>query len=368
MADTSAPRVEDGFAGEALVDETTATVRYLVLPDKVSILLRTRSTTVQRSIPIDYAELSRRVYALHHGVRSRQEVRVPAKSLYEVLIAPVADQLRAGGIRVVVLVPDSVLRYVPFAALTDGRNYLVETYALLAGTPASGSGVGPERAWSSAAAFGVSRTPQGQVLLPNVPLELRRIVRHSGEDQYGVLPGVILLDQQFTRDKAAAVLASAPPVVHIASHFVFRSGSLQDSYLLLGDGTHLSLDSIKTGALPLTGVGMLTLSACETAVGEPGADGREIESFAALAQRRGARNVMATLWEVPDLSTSILMAKFYRNLTAHHSSSADYATALREAQLLLLKGPTGASNVPGARSPYADPFFWAPFILLQPLR
>src|SRR5262249_25157271 len=304
-------------------------------------------------------------YDLHHGTRSRLEAREAALAVYRILIAPVAAELRAADVHVLVLVPDDVLRYVPFAALTDGSGYLIESYALLVATPATASDVPVNRPWSTAAAFGVSRTPEGHMLLPNVPAELRRVVKSSAADGYGALPGVILLDKEFTRGKAAAVLAEGYPVVHIASHFVFRSGSLQDSYLLLGDGTHLSLDAIKTGALPLNGIGMLTLSACETAVGESEADGREIESFAALAQKRGARNVMATLWEVPDLSTSVLMAKFYGNLTAHHSSSLEYANALRDAQLLLLRGPAGVRK---GRSPYADPFFWAPFILLRPLR
>src|SRR5262249_21117013 len=119
--------------------------------------------------------------------------------------------------------------------------------------------------------------------------------------------------------------------------------------------------------LPLRGVQMLTLSACKTAVGEPDADGREIESFAALAQRQGVRSVLAALWSVPDLSTSVFMAKYYAALTNGRDSFSAYADALREAQLLLLRGPSAVpargSNRP-ARSPYADPFFWAAFVLL----
>jgi CHAT domain-containing protein len=142
---------------------------------------------------------------------------------------------------------------------------------------------------------------------------------------------------------------------------------LADSYLLLGDGTHLTLEVIKTDALPLRGVEMLTLSACDTAVGEADADGREIESFAALAQRQGVRSVLAALWAVPDLSTSVFMARFYASLASDRDSFSLQAEALRDAQLLLLRGPTpGAADARGrpVRSPYADPFFWAAFALL----
>jgi CHAT domain-containing protein/tetratricopeptide (TPR) repeat protein len=359
-----------GPVGAGAMSDGTAVVHYLVLPNKVRILLRTRATLLERSVSIDRAELSHQVYDLQHGMRARLESRNAARTVYDLLIAPLAAQLQADGIHVLVLMPDDVLRYVPFAALTDGRRYLIESYALLFATPASEVNTPPGSMWSSAAAFGVSKTPQGRVLLPNVPAELRYIVRESTGNPNGVLPGVILLDAQFTRRNAVTVLGQGYPVVHIASHFVFRSGSLRDSYLLLGDGSQLSLDAISTGALPLRGVGMLTLSACETAVGQTGADGREIESFAALAQRKGARNVMATLWAVPDLSTSVLMAKFYRTLVPQHAQPAQYAGALREAQLLLLHGPSGGSTQAPryTGSPYTDPFFWAPFILLQPLR
>ena len=113
---------------------------------------------------------------------------------------------------------------------------------------------------------------------------------------------------------------------------------------------------------------MLTLSACDTAIGELQADGREIESFAALAQHQGVRSVLATLWAVPDLSTSIIMAKFYGQLAGGQDSLAARAEALRSAQLLLLKGPLSSEPVRAGRvtthSPYADPFFWASFTLL----
>jgi CHAT domain-containing protein len=95
---------------------------------------------------------------------------------------------------------------------------------------------------------------------------------------------------------------------------------------------------------------MLTLSACETAIGEAAADGREIESFAALAQQQGVRSVLATLWAVPDLSTSIIVARFYAHLAHGPDSFTARAEALRDAQLLLLRGPASsrADGPPGA--------------------
>jgi CHAT domain-containing protein len=59
-------------------------------------------------------------------------------------------------------------------------------------------------------------------------------------------------------------------------------------------------------------VDLLTLSACDTATGGAGSDGREVEGFGVLAQRQGAGAVMASLWPVADRSTELLMRGFYR--------------------------------------------------------
>jgi CHAT domain-containing protein/Flp pilus assembly protein TadD len=346
----------------------TAVIRYLVMPEQVRMLVRTPAGRLDRSVTISRPELNRQVLDLHYRMQSRVGAESAAQALFKVLIAPIASDLAATDIHHLVLVPDDVLRYVPFAALHDGRGYLIESYALSLATPAAPrNDAGDAHPLRAAAAFGVSHTPDGRTLLPNVPIELRRVVRRSPTDRYGAFPGIILLDGAFTRASAARALASGYPVVHIASHFVFRPGSLADSYLLLGDGTHLTLEVIKTDALPLRGVEILTLSACNTAVGEADADGREIESFAALAQRQGVRSVLAALWAVPDLSTSVFMARFYASLASGRDSHSSHAEALRDAQLLLLRGPApDAADARGrpVRSPYADPFFWAAFALL----
>lgn len=156
---------------------------------------------------------------------------------------------------------------------------------------------------------------------------------------------------------------------------------------LLGDGSRLTLQQLRTKLPRLTGVDLLTLSACETAVGGGlKADGREVEGLGVLAQKRGARAVLASLWKVNDASTGELMARFYR---ARQAQGIDKAGALREAQLALLQaapaeagGAAAGTEQRGAtrddlpaasaaaafkqdpRKPYAHPYFWAPFILM----
>ena len=59
--------------------------------------------------------------------------------------------------------------------------------------------------------------------------------------------------------------------MHIASHFSFQPGNESASFLLLGDGRRLPLAELKNYQNLFSGVDLLTLSACNTASGGPGA-------------------------------------------------------------------------------------------------
>ena len=121
------------------------------------------------------------------------------------------------------------------------------------------------------------------------------------------------------------------------------------------------------------------------------ADGKEVEGFGVLAQRQGAKAVIATLWPVADASTKVLMQELYRRHTTQ--PRVPKIEALRQAQLALLHGQkpvrklvaqgkrsltviapvaepsdsntAALSRFPmNPRAPYAHPFYWAPFILI----
>ena len=86
------------------------------------------------------------------------------------------------------------------------------------------------------------------------------------------------------------------------------------------------------------------------AVGD-NAQGRELEGLGALAQKQGAKAVIATLWPVFDASTGEFMRQLYKLRSENQLSKAE---AMRQAQLGFLK----------PESQYNHPFYWAPFILM----
>jgi CHAT domain-containing protein len=298
-----------------------------------------------------------------------------------------ADDLRQAHAKTLMWSLDGALRYVPLAALYDGKQYLIEQYRVSVMTLASNTRLKdqPDQHWK-AAGFGVTKGFENAPALPSVSSELSGIISTKPGDG-GVLAGEIELDAQFTQPAMRQMLLKRYPVVHIASHFVFKPGNDTNSFLLLGDGAHLSLAELKTSANMFGGVQLLTLSACNTGVG----DGAEVEGFGTLAQRQGAKAVIASLWPVADESTSRLMQEFYR--LRESSGGITKLEALREAQLALLRGdvrgdvygkpaadsargvvairPSSSTAHPealgfplNANAPYAHPYYWAPFFLM----
>jgi CHAT domain-containing protein len=179
------------------------------------------------------------------------------------------------------------------------------------------------------------------------------------------LPGQVMLDEAFTAENMKKALEQRFPLVHIASHFDFGVGNNTDSFLLLGgkgeQGERLTLADMQDPRFDFTDTQLLTLSACNTAISGAANNGREIDGLGYMAQRKGARAVVASLWGVYDSSTGVLMQSFYRNWTT--GAPLSKAEALRRAQLALLHGDAD-HPASGGKLPYAHPYYWAPFILI----
>ena len=357
----------------------------LVGEDKYRVILTTADFQKGYEYPIKAEELNRKVLAFRDVLQNPKLDPLPlAQEPYKILVGPVAKDLQSTKAQMVMWSLDGVLRYLPVAALHDGKQYLVERYRTAVFTPASQSRlrVEPGRKWT-ALGLGVTKA-HGLTIpaLPGVLEEMHGIIQEAGT-KTGVLPGSIKLDEAFTQEAMLTELRKRNPVVHIASHFRFQPGNETNSALLLGDGNFLSLAQIKSLPNVFAGVDLLTLSACNTATGGSGANGKEVEGFGVLAQRQGAKAVIASLWPVADRSTKNLMQEFYKLREA--KADVTKVEALRQAQIKLLRGElqvTGetlaarsiiheedkAVNLPkfkiDPKAPYAHPYYWAPFILI----
>ncbi len=110
------------------------------------------------------------------------------------------------------------------------------------------------------------------------------------------------------------------------------------------------LTAKEISTLDLRGLDLVVLSACETGLGEITGDG--VFGLQRGFKKAGANTLMMSLWKVDDDATQMLMSQFYANLAKGESKS----TALKDAQEYVRTYENGK---------YADPGYWAGFILLD---
>jgi CHAT domain-containing protein len=319
--------------------------------------------------------LKHKIFAFQKALRSPTgDAKRLGQDLYKHLIAPIADDLDKAGAKLLMVYLDGPMRYIPLAALHNGNRYVVEDYAVVTFTPSETGTLKdpPKSAWRIAG-MGVTREHGTLPALKGVEDELRGIVRKGDR---GLLTGDIFIDDDFTAKRLNTVVDIAIDrpyqVLHIASHYVFKRNT-EESFLVLGNDKEITFGELKH--LPLEGLDLMILSACKTAVGDGrNANGLEIEGLGVMAQSRGAKAVVASLWSVSDSSTALLMQNLYRQRVL---GKCNKAQALRHAQLQLLHPSSGGQGAvssnceaprsdPGAESqaPYAHPYYWAPFILI----
>ena len=329
----------DYFVKEAVI------VYPIILSNRTELLVSLPSGLRRYTVPISADKLDLVVRRFLYALRQDNPRRylLHAQRLYDWLITPFAADLAATGIETLVFVPDGVLRLLPMAALHDGNQFLIEKYALATTPGLALTDPKPlQRDHIQALTMGLSESRQGFAALPHVSQELTAIQNLFG--------GTQLLDQAFRVDHMEQALKTGDfGIVHIASHGQFASDANQSFILTFDD--KLTMDQLEAliGRLryredPLE---LLSLSACETAVG----DDRAALGLAGIAVKAGARSALATLWRVEDQSTSILITEFYRQL---HQPATSRAQALRLAQLSLLRQPH-----------YQSPFFWSPFLIIN---
>jgi CHAT domain-containing protein len=348
----------------------TALAVFLLTQNHLRVLVATVKQQIEYQVPVNAADLQTQIGHFLEALNQRSDVTASSRALYTSLVKPLDVAAQAARAKRLVLWLDGALRYLPFAALNDGSHYLVEKYALqIYSMPARRSGALTQISSHSlrVRGLGVAQAVPGFDALPAMADELCDVVRGpiTGLTQRGsacttlsigngALPGLGFADAAFTEARLESVLqdTSDYSILHIGTHFSLRPGNVMRSFLVLGDGSRLSLDAVSK--LSFSGIDLVTLSACQTALGGMASDdGREIEGMNVIVQHAGARQVIASLWQVEDKSTALLMRQLYGHLA---KAGVDGARALQQSQLELL-----SLNI-GGRRPYAQPFYWAGFV------
>ena len=322
----------------------TAALYPIILENRLELLLSMPDGMRRFTSPVGSAELTREIrsFRLRLEKRTTHQYLPHAQKIYDWLLRPVAAELEKAGIDTLVIVPDGALRTIPLGALHDGKQFLVERYALATTPGLTLTDPQPiKRERANLLLHGLTESVQGFAPLPFVAEELQSVQKLYG--------GTVRQDQQFTVPTMERDLGDTPyQIVHIASHGQFDS-DVNKTFLLTYDGKIgmnkleqiLGLSKFRTDAVEL-----LTLSACETAAG----DDRAALGLAGVAIKAGARSALATLWTVNDPASAELVSTFYREL---QDPAVSKAKALQQAQVGLLKD---------AR--YRHPSYWSAFLLI----
>ncbi len=343
------------------ISDTDAVLSYWSLPDSLLIWTMRRGGSPRLVVvDISRARLSQQIADFVSEMEANADSRTVAtlaQILSKSLIAPVAGELT--GVRRLIVVPDRIVRSVPWPALVlgPGNRSLLQHFVIricpaigildaLADRPRGNAG---ELTSLRLLAIGDPKltAPEHttQPDLPGARREVEAIARLFAEHM--TLMGPEANRERFLKDLQRA------SIVHIASHFTTGSepgASHIELAKSAGEAT-AGLDAEAIARLALPHLRLAVLSGCSTdREAEPSVEGTFAGAGSFLAA--GATEVVATLWPIDDGAAVELMVRFYREVLA--GKQAD--EALRSAQLALGGGAGGTMREPAS---------WAAFQLVS---
>ncbi|MFO0307444.1 MAG: CHAT domain-containing protein [Pseudanabaena sp.] len=351
---------------EKITESATALVYPVIFPDRLEILVIPSSGKPFRKVVTEAHEVDilSEAQDFVSNIRdvSSTDYLASAQTLYNWIVRPIDADLQAANIKTLVFVMDGPLRVIPIAALHDGKDFLVQKYAI-ATVPSMGM-VNlklRDRRRNSILVMGLTDAMQGLSALPSVEVEVNTIATQ-------VLQGDAFLNQSFTIENLKTQRKKQNyGIVHLATHAKFVSNTINGAFIQKTN-ERLYLDQLNSFNLGSEPIEMLTLSACQTAVGKN-------LGLGGVAAQYGAKSVLASLWTVSDTGTTPLMLSFYHN----YPTAKSKAIALQQTQIALLTGTVriegqqiqGIPNLSAVTLKQLNqaidlkhPYFWASFILV----
>lgn len=272
-------------------------------------------------------------YGTYYRSRHRSSLLASTNDLLQTLYAKLLMPLpEIGSAEHLIIVPHGALHAVPFHALWQSGQYLLETHAVSYAPSATIL----HRVLTNS--YPVSTDPPLLVgvsdpAIPHVDAEIAGLLQLFPTAETYV-------DAQATVTRLLTE-KRRPSLLHISTHAIFRNDNPTFSSLKMADGW-LTANEIYNLA---TVAPLVTLSACETGRNEI-APGDELMGLCRGFFGIGSQSLVVSLWRVEDRSTADLMVRFY---SALHSGMLAHE-ALRSAQLAILET-------------YRHPYYWASFVL-----
>jgi CHAT domain-containing protein/tetratricopeptide (TPR) repeat protein len=365
--------------GESLINqlppESARLREHLALPPRTLIFAVTRDSFEVHQAALDPNTLRPQPGDPSPGRRLLRERLL--NHLHASLVAPVAHLRR--GRELLYLIPHGPLHHVPFASLgsAGGDPLIAADGPALAFAPSATvllrNCLGRPSRSGAAGALALGYNDQEGEPLRYAEAEARHVA--------ALLGGAAIAGPEPKRERLLLAARQAR-WLHFSGHATYNPRDPLASELRTGLGESLSARAI-IGELDLD-ADLVTLSACTSGVSRVVA-GDELLGLQRAFLYAGARSVLCTLWEAADFVALLLMDRFYADLRRGLSPAA----ALRDAQAALraMTGRDLAATLDRWRAEdpqfvaalgdlpdipadqlderlYADPTWWAPFLLI----
>jgi tetratricopeptide (TPR) repeat protein len=268
------------------------------------------------------------------------ELRKANDALYELLLKPVADDIKSR--KHLIIIPGGLLVQVPMHLLRDPAGKLLLEEHSVSYVPSFGV---LRYALARNRRVGGEVTVIANPALPNPNSSLKFAEMEAAAIREVFPKANVLLGAQATATAVKQALTTAD-VLHFACHGLLNADYPMKSALALApdDQSDGRLTASEICSYPVK-AGLVVLSACESGSGGMSTGWVELVGMSRAWLLAGAPSVVVSLWKLDDRATSELMAEFYKNL-----KTMGRAEALQQAQLVMMKR-------------YENPYYWGAFVL-----
>ncbi|MBV6511621.1 MAG: Photosystem I assembly protein Ycf3 [Ignavibacteriaceae bacterium] len=354
------------------IPDDVAVLAYLMGENQLYIFAASRDTVVAKVIPVTREKIEKSVVKLYRLMKDSQigkslgdldpatfmpktsgkDLVVDSKlkpflnttdELFQTLVGPVYDIIKDK--KKLSIIPYGKLYYLPFEALSsvqdDKRTFMNQKYSIFY---ISTLEIFTGQTDVEDIDFRVMAFGNADNTLPNSETEVNDLKKIFESSK-------IYVRNEASEDKVKNLTPDFN-ALHFATHGNLDYNKVENSYLTLaandiaGEDGKLTIEEV-WGLSNLNQYNLVTLSACQTAVSDEIIQGWMVNPANAFFDV-GVKTVIASLWQVDDEATSILMNAFYKNL-----KTMNKVQALQEAKRVLQQNPK-----------FVFPYYWASFVMV----
>lgn len=333
------------------LDKSTAILSFHLSDTRLLIFCITAS-----SINFEYPKLSNELFSNIKLFRNAVQHTKPglaydgdnaSQILHQLLIDPIQNKITHT--KNLIIIPDDELHYLPFEAFQDKNGqYLIENYAIQYLYSASlfkknRYTIDYSEVLAFAPFANKEMTDSNKVVFKKLPYSYEEIKKVTGE---------IFVDAAATKNNFLSY-SNKYPVLHFATHAAVDNNTPDQSYIAFypSDNDYL-LYTTEIYNLDLDSTHLVILSACETGTGQL-VKGEGLMSLSRAFAYAGCPNIITSLWNAEDKSTSFITQQLYHYLKKGYTKSQ----ALQKAKIELLKSKDISPSL-------KQPNYWAHLILI----